>query len=899
MTRLADRWGSRRGAGIAFLVGILLFCGGWGTSWGRADGIPFPGRHNLRDFVRRALVEKAEGADLQVRLYREGAYTPEESRKVSVRVSLKGDQIRIPYPDAKEGDFRHLVVIGSEQTCEELRQLMGPVVLIGTLPSVSSSPARQEVIRDVVRLGMESDDRSFRFPTDLLFNSPTDSKLGNRTLESVRDATGQPIPDVSYLVEAKVGTDTLLIGPLSFQAPFRSMQPVVLCNGPVQYDTLFQHPDYGIGEGGFSPMGDASPDMELRIALVRKGSPACEHAVRGTLRDPSGKPVPYVRLREEMSGVMTPIRMMDNSIAPGATVWTDAQGHFTYYPPRNGDPRQGIAEFLPASIPFIFWLENPRGADWFPILTTDNTAEKDLAIAAAPPRTIRILGPEGKPWSADLTVRLLTEDGKTFQIESEYLNKDKPLALKGKCVTCNFNTSPMRYEVSPAQIDLDPGNAQELVFRVKPVTQPAPTPTPAPPNPPQPPQAPVPGASQPVPVGVPTPAPQEMADLSFQVLNYLTDEPVSNSLVVFCEMSGDSSRYGAFWKDVKSRWLEYGAPIRNKLADAVMRKVINYRREKQFEVIRPDEQGNFHLKTVVPRQRGISRNTCLAVFHRNFLQAVFSAEIFFPAPGEEPQLKKLYLIREATGRFTIEGTDPRLTQLVGTLNVGPIPIRLPSDPSRPTLLPLNAAGQPAFVPGKMDTLRDGLKNAGLFSLSFQVTTSGTQEFRFPFPAGAFGNLRLSLKDPKSYLGQEVGKLEGTPVPPGGLCDFGTCQITLRVVQSVYIQVQGPSGKPIPNIALRIDRGMGNNSRPLATAHQEVFTDASGVAVFEVLTPDAFQMRGIVYRPLPQRWGGEPVIQEFAFDWNPELSEKKEPHVLRLTEAELQKLSGLISIEQYR
>lgn len=824
--------------GISLTVACLLCLLTLGESMADTSLPPRPTVHKLSPEECLKLTRKADGSDLLVHLYRQGDRTPEESRKARVRVSFPEKWMTFPFPDSKDGDFKYLVVIGSEQTSEELRQLMGPVVLVGVRKSDSGKRVSQ---MSSTQSGEGADGHSFRFSIERLSNPAAgylfrDHSMRERTLDSLQDAIGQPVPDASYLLQLTIGTDVFLVGPLSPQPPFRSMQPVVF--GPegvaINWIAMFSHPDYGIAEGGFIPPSNLV-DASFKIPLVKKGSDAYEYAVRGTLRDPSGNPVPYARLWED-SSALSPARHEDSSNSYRMTVWTDSQGCFTYYPPRKSDPRRGIPRYFPSRTPVIFRIENPLASDWFPVLETDNAASKDLKVETAFSRRSQVLNSSDQPTSQE-----------KVSIASPSSERVSPPVISG----------------SPAVVSVTPSPSRTMPSRS------------------------IPSA------GVSGPSTQNSPpDIEFQVLDYASDEPVSNSLVVFCEKNnGSEIQVDRYWKNARKEWLEYGAPIRNKLADAVMRKVVSYPRRIDPEVMRPDKKGRFHLKTPVLSDRGTLNKFCIAVFHREFLISVFPAEAVIPPAIANPKQNRLYLSREATGYFRIEGGDSRLTRLVGSLDIG--------ESSQDYSGRWKPAGEQALE--KIERLRLGLSTSRVLKLSFDLATSGTQEFRFPYPAGVYSWLRLYVKSPDNeglckWLPE---KLNGLPTSPGGHCDFGVLKMAPQVIQKVYFQVQGPSGKPIPDVLVEIQRGVGDEERPPVIAFQESLTDSSGIASFEVLGAGAFQMPGRIVRPASVLAGERIAIQEFVFDWDKERSDRKEPRILKLNHEELQKLEKLIPVEKYR
>lgn len=893
---------------IACFFLLLVLVGFVSPAQETDDNFPRPTtRSDIPTEKRLELAAKADGADLLVRLYRPGDRIPEDSKKAQVKVTFRDKMMIVPFPDTKVGEFKYLVVIGSEQSSPELRQLLGPAVLICTSDPGRNPLTRPRLLPDSGRLVGDFPERSRVFPIDAFFRFFIDDHLQDRTLENILDATGQPIPGASYLLQVTIGTDCFMVGPISLEAPFRSMHPLLISNvtESVKSETLFMQPEYGIGAGGFSLLGSNSDFLLRRVGLVRKGSEAYSHAVHGTLRDPSGKPLAYIPLREDT--LESPWnRFQEREAAFGVTVWTDSQGCFTYYPPRGADPREGEPLYLPDQIPFSFWMENLPAPDWFPVVTAKTSVESNLIVETAPLRKVRVLDDQEKPWTTDMIIRLTTDSGAQIDVGSRNLvNTEKSFPFKGKSISCySSSLSRSEYQITPAEYILDAQTPQELFFhfkRVPPTPSSPPTPVPSQSQPQPVSSAPVqPGSPVSATVPTPTPVPQAPTDLTMQTLDYFTDEPVSNTLVVFFEIQrGQSSDFSRLWQGAKAKWIEAGAPIQEDQTQAVMENLIPHDRAKILDVTRSDEQGLFHLKTSIPLKTGNLRNHCLMVLNRKYLMLVFNAGTVLVPAVENSQNNKLYLIREVEGRIRIKGDCTRFPSLIGRLEIGPIPLNRPPNLSRSISLPVNPTAPSSNAPDKINVLREGLKNSGVLSLSFQPTTSGTQEFSFPCPAGSYSRLSLSILDVYSSLNPPTEKQNWTPVPSKGVCDFGTWRITPRVIQNVYIQVLGPSGKPIPDIALRLGWDSAGEGDSPSVAKPDVFTDKSGMAVYEVLEPGNFSMFVMIYRPIMEVHGGEPVIREFSFDWDLERSRKKEPYVVKLTEAELQKLEGLIPIEQYR
>ncbi len=906
MNRLADRFSHCIPWKIVCVLLLLTSGGVSGLAQETDENFPRPTtRSEVPREERLTLAAKAEGADLQVRLYRQGDRIPEDSRKAQVKVTFRDKVMVVPFPDTQVEEFKYQVVIGSEQSSPELRQLLGPAVLICT-PESALNPLdanRHRLLPDSNRQAENLPERFCVFPIDAFFKYYVDSDMQDRTLENILDATGQPIPDASYLLQVKIGTDTLILGPISLESPFRSMHPLLLCTENARSKTLFMQPEYGIGEGGFSLLGSNSDFLLRRVGLVRKGSEAYRHAVHGVLRDPSGKPLAYIPLRED-TRTSPWDRFRERSAAFSVIVWTDSQGRFIFYPPRGADPREGEPLYLPDQVPFSFWLENLSSPDWFPVVTAITSVECNLVVETAPLRKIRVLDDQEKPRTGDMVIRLTLDSGAQIDVGSSNLvNTEKLFPFKGKLVSCySSSLSRSEYQITPAEYVLNDQTPMELFFHFKRISPPpssstsTPVPSQSQPQPvqPVPAQPTVPGAA------APTPTPQAPTDLAMQVLDYFTDEPVSNTLVVFVEIQrGQSSDFSRLWQGTKAKWIEAGAPILQDQTQAVIKNLFPRDRAKILDVTRSDEQGLFHLKTTIPLTPGSLRNHCLMVLSRKYLMLVFNAGTVLVPAVENSRNNKLYLIREVEGRTRIQGDCTRFPSLTGRLEIGPIPLNRPPNLSRSISLPVNSTAPSSNAPDKINVLREGLKNSGILSLAFQPTTSGTQEFSFPCPAGSYSRLSLSILDVYSSLNPPTEKQDWTPVPSKGVCDFGTWRITPRIIQKVYVQVQGPSGKPIPDIALRLGWDSAGGGRSPSVAKQDVFTDKSGMAVYEVLEPGVFRMFVKIYRPIMQVYGGEPIIREFSFDWSPERSEKKEPYVLKLTEAELQKLEGLIPIEQYR
>lgn len=303
--------------------GLLLICllifgaGSYGAQSGRVSAprrdqarpVSSPVQSSMR-IIRGSW--GLDGRKVIVRCYTRWGQEP--AAFTGVESTIQDDAFTLKKADLPASTI--LALCAEDQTDTSVCQMLGKGIYAATLAEEPAAkqkvPAKPDTQRRIA-LG------AFSF----------DSHAKKESLV-IRDALGAP------MAEAEI--KMLLWPDFSFKGPHIEVLKVPTDEAgrielpPVQFDRtgqpelLISHPEYGLGEyrGALFALNQKK---ELRLPLVRGGSPARERALRGVILDPEGRPVAGARVIGDH--VRTPGEGLIQSY--GQTVRSDAAGRFCIY----------------------------------------------------------------------------------------------------------------------------------------------------------------------------------------------------------------------------------------------------------------------------------------------------------------------------------------------------------------------------------------------------------------------------------------------------------------------------------------------------------------------------------------------------------------------------------------
>lgn len=221
-------------------------------------------------------------------------------------------------------------------------------------------------------------------------------------MQTVLDATGQPLIGATVEVEFQPDRDDPAAPARGrFVTDDQGRIPLPNSNrGPRSGTATVSHGDFGSARGTIGGP-DAERGEPFVVPLARRGSPAFERALKGTVAGPDGRPLAGARVH--CSEVRSP-GMTVAAAAASADALTDDRGRFALYLPRNpGRGGGGGGDLIPANSDFHLLVSHDGDASLFPHGGVFNSTREAAIRLQRPERRfdVRFEAPGGGFLAAD------------------------------------------------------------------------------------------------------------------------------------------------------------------------------------------------------------------------------------------------------------------------------------------------------------------------------------------------------------------------------------------------------------------------------------------------------------------------------------------------------------------
>lgn len=330
-----------------------------------------------------------------------GGPSPLDGKKILIRIYTKGSadgkayegvqfEIKnnaVAFPEAKD---TVRLVLAADQPDAEVAKSLGPMVWV--LPGKSPWSVRSYSMGEPVSGG----EPKAAFLADALGQS---MPVQGTRFTFLVDGSENPSQGFEFQLE-----DVLRMAPfeeLPVDSEGRPTLPAYFeeTNGPRfrVKGFLVSHPDYGTALLRGHPFPQ---EGQVRLPLVRRGTPAFERALTGQVLTPGGQPIPEAVVG--CSSVRTPGAGLIQCY--GSQMLADVEGRFSVYPP-DTNPRGDHGDIVPPSSRYSITAVAPRRFELLPYAGEhENTGPARVVLDAGDAfHTFAFEGPQGRVGSlADL-----------------------------------------------------------------------------------------------------------------------------------------------------------------------------------------------------------------------------------------------------------------------------------------------------------------------------------------------------------------------------------------------------------------------------------------------------------------------------------------------------------------
>ena len=291
-------------------------------------------------------VQRLDGKDVVVRLYKDWRAEPAKFETVSVRVagrSINFDSIKLDSNDI--GDSAVVAVFGEDQSDVNVAEAMGDCIY---------AELYKKGLRFSLPFGRFDGEEGLAVVFHDAFDANAAAEITDWDFGRGKPTIGKPIPEaeVEIFLRAYKGP-RIQVG--KYMLDERGSLPVPRTRGSLNwFDFVVSHPDYGIAKVSTILH---EPMTVISLPLVRRDSVAAERAIWGTIVDPQGNPMAGATI--ECESVRT---LGEGLISPAdetCKAVSDANGFFTFYMP-NRNLRGERGDLIPPKSRYYVCIEAPE-----------------------------------------------------------------------------------------------------------------------------------------------------------------------------------------------------------------------------------------------------------------------------------------------------------------------------------------------------------------------------------------------------------------------------------------------------------------------------------------------------------------------------------------------------------